>query len=95
MSETIPDKTHPSGSEAKNATGRFIKSADSFFHRPDGVFWICLFLFGLTVWTFAPALQTDFQYFDDATELQSNAHVNTGLNWQNLRWALFSFDYST
>jgi tetratricopeptide (TPR) repeat protein/uncharacterized membrane protein YqjE len=72
----------------------FAKRGDEFFHKPAGVILICLLLFGLTVWAFAPALKTDFQYFDEGGELQYNAHVNRGLNWQNLHWALFSLEYS-
>ncbi len=60
---------------------------------PEGVFWICLFFFGLTVWTFVPALKTDFQFCDEQAELLNNAHVNSGLSWQNLHWALFSLDF--
>ena len=65
-----------------------------FFVKPAGIFVICLLFFGLTVWTFFPVLQTDFQHFDDGAIFLDNAHVNTGLSWQNLRWALFSTDYS-
>jgi tetratricopeptide (TPR) repeat protein len=71
-----------------------VKPVDSFFQKPAGVFLICLLLFGLTVWVFVPALKTDFQYFDENGELLRNAHANTGLSWQNLRWALFSMEYS-
>jgi protein O-mannosyl-transferase len=46
------------------------------------------------VWAFIPALKTDFQYFDENAIIISNSHVNSGLSWQNLRWALFSTDYS-
>jgi len=93
MKENIPNKI-PSDSRAGNEGKPFFKRADSFFHGPDGIFLICLLLFGLTVWTFLPALQTDFQMFDDYTIFLNNAHVNTGLGWQNVRWALFSTDYS-
>jgi len=88
-------------SNEKPALGRvgeeekhFIKSADTFLHKPDGIFLICLLFFGLTVWTFAPVLQTNFQVFDDDAIFLNNSHVNTGLSWQNLSWALFSTDYS-
>jgi hypothetical protein len=83
-----------SDSRAGNAASHVIKSPDLFFKKPEGVFWICVLLFGLTVGTFAPALKTDFQVFDDKGIFLSNSHINTGLNWQNLSWALFSTDYS-
>jgi tetratricopeptide (TPR) repeat protein len=79
---------------AGNAARHFDESAAPFFHRPAGILLICLLLFGLTAWTFAPVLQTDFQYFDEAAELHYNAHVNTGLGWQNLCWAFSSLEYS-
>jgi tetratricopeptide (TPR) repeat protein len=71
-----------------------IKSADSFFNGPAGVILICLLFFGLTAWAFAPALKTNFQIFDESGELFLNTHMNSGLGWHNLRWALFSLEYS-
>jgi hypothetical protein len=67
-----------------DAAKHFAERANEFFHKPAGVFLICLLLFGLTAWAFAPALKTDFQYFDEGGELQYNAHVNRGLSWQSL-----------
>src|ERR1035438_6393451 len=67
-----------------------IKPADSFLHKPACVFSVCLLFFGLTAWAFAPVLQTDFQIFDESGELLLNAHMNSGLGWQNLRWALMN-----
>jgi len=93
MSERFPN-TIPSGSPASDEGKHSIKPADSFLHRPDGIVLICLLFFGLTAWAFAPALKTDFQFFDESGELFLNAHVNSGLGWQNLRWALFSMEYS-
>jgi tetratricopeptide (TPR) repeat protein len=83
-----------SGSRVERSGIHSVNPADSFFRKPAGVFLICLLLFGLTVWVFVPALKTDFQYFDENGELLRNAHANTGLGWQNLRWALFSMEYS-
>jgi len=93
MKKNIPDKI-ASDSRASNEGKRISRWVDSFFHKPAGVSLICLLFFGLTVGTFMPALQTDFQLFDDGAIFLNNTHVNTGLNWQNLRWALFSTDYS-
>ena len=92
MKENFSDKI-PSDSRVGHAARHSIKSADLFLHRPVGVFLICLFLFELTVWTFVPALKIDFQFNDEAAELLNNAHVNSGLSWQNLHWALFSLDF--
>jgi hypothetical protein len=48
----------------------------------------------MTAWVFAPALKTSFLLFDEAGELLLNTHMNSGLGWHNLRWALFSLEYS-
>jgi tetratricopeptide (TPR) repeat protein len=83
-----------SGSRVERSGIHSVKPADSFFRKPAGVFLICLLFFGLTLWAFVPALKADFQYFDENGELLRNAHANTGFGWQNLRWALFSMEYS-
>jgi tetratricopeptide (TPR) repeat protein/uncharacterized membrane protein YqjE len=93
MKDNIPGKI-PSAGRAGTAKRPFSESADSFFHRPAGIFLICLLLFGLTVWTFAPVLKTGFQIFDEGAELHYNVHVNTGISWQNLCWAFSSLEYS-
>jgi len=80
--------------QAGDAAQPPVKPAESFFHKPAGVFLICILLYGLTVWTFSPALKTGFHRFDDDVIFLRNSHVNTGLSLQNVRWALFSTDYS-
>jgi hypothetical protein len=84
----------PSDSQGGDEEKPFFKSADSFFHKPAGTFLICILIFGLTVWAFAPALKTDFQFYDENGELGMNAHMRSGLSWHNLRWALSSLEYS-
>ena len=93
-SQRQPDDAISSDSTTGNAGKHFIKSAELFFHRQDGVILICVLLFGLTVWTFSIALKCGFLLFDDGSILVHNPHVNTGLSWQNVCWALFSTDYS-
>jgi tetratricopeptide (TPR) repeat protein len=93
MREKLSNK-NSSGRQTRDAAKHFTKSADLFFHGSAGISLICLLLFGLTVWTFLPALQTDFQIFDESAELFLNAHMNSGLGWQNLRWALSSLEYA-
>ena len=85
---------NPSSRRANDAARHPIKPADSFFHGRAGLFLICLLLFGLTVWVFAPALRTNFQFYDESGEMLTNPHENTGLSWQNLHWALSSLEYS-
>jgi len=89
-----PSKKKSPDRRAGKAERHSIKSATPFLHKPAGVLLISLLFFGLTAWTFAPALHTDFQNFDERGELLVNSHMNTGLGWGNLRWALFSLEYS-
>jgi len=90
-SKIIPsDKRRNKEIERKPCT----RPADSFFQKASGIFLICVLFFGLAVWTFLPVLQSDFQYFDEYAELRCNTHMNSGMGWQNLRWALFSMEYS-
>ncbi len=93
MKESISNE-NPAHSLAGGEGKHFIRSADSFFHKPAGIFWICLLLFGLTVWAFAPVSNTDFQLYDESAELSLNSHVNSGITWHNLQWAMFSMEYS-
>ena len=93
MKKKVPNKI--SADRRVNPAAKFsIKTADSFFHGPAGVSLICLLFFGVTTWVFAPALKTNFQLFDESGELFLNTHMNSGLGWHNLRWALFSLEYS-
>jgi tetratricopeptide (TPR) repeat protein len=82
------------GPQANNTAKHPTKSGESFFHKPTGMLSLCLIFFGLTAWAFAPVLKTDFQVFDESAELFLNVHVNSGISWQNLRWALSSLEYS-
>jgi Tfp pilus assembly protein PilF len=84
----------PSETRADDPANHFTELANRFIQRTNGTFWICLLLFGLTVLTFFPSLKTDFQFNDENAELLNNTHVNSGLGWQNLRWALFSLEYA-
>jgi tetratricopeptide (TPR) repeat protein len=88
-----PDTTSSDSAKA-DAARHFGESAGLFFNKQDGVFLLCLLLFGLTLWTFVPALNTDFQYYDESGEMLVNPHENTGLSWQNLKWSLTSLEYS-
>jgi tetratricopeptide (TPR) repeat protein len=85
---------NPPGGRADPAGKHPIKPAESFLCKPAGVCLICLLFFALTVWAFAPVLKSDFQVFDESGELFLNAHMNSGLGWQNLRWAILSLEYS-
>ena len=52
--------------------------------------WLGILLFASVVWTFLPAVHNDFVGFDDPLYVTGNFHVQQGLNWENLKWALSS-----
>jgi tetratricopeptide (TPR) repeat protein len=49
-------------------------------------------LFLLTVCVFLPTLKNDFVNFDDPIYVVENIHVNHGLTWAGLKWALYGTD---
>jgi protein O-mannosyl-transferase len=55
---------------------------------------LCLVLFVLVGGAFLPSLSNDFINYDDEDYVTSNVHVQRGLNWENLGWALRSTDAS-
>ncbi len=48
--------------------------------------WLGLILLA-TVWMYAPGYHHEFVNYDDPDYVTANSHVNTGLTWENLRWA--------
>jgi Flp pilus assembly protein TadD len=68
--------------------------SNPFFRQPRGVGLICFFLFGLTAWTFWPSLNGQFLFHDEFGNLIVNKHVNSGLTWNGVIWALFALDYN-
>ena len=57
-------------------------------------FWPGLLLFLGVASVFLPTLRHDFITYDDPAYVLHNPHVNTGLTWENLRWAWQSFEHS-
>src|SRR5512138_902642 len=51
---------------------------------------LCLALAGAVLWTFLPAVDNGFVNYDDPDYVTSNPHVNQGLSWQSVHWALFN-----
>ena len=50
--------------------------------------WLLAGLLALvTVSVYWPALSHDFVNYDDPLYVASNVHVQTGLTWENLKWA--------
>ena len=48
----------------------------------------CILLLGLVAWAFLPVLRNGFINFDDPEYVTANPHVQGGLTWENIRWAL-------
>src|SRR5438045_520151 len=65
----------------------------NLFRRENGLL-VSLVLFGLVVCVFMPSLRGDFIHFDDYFYVTNNSHVNTGMTWQNVRWAFRSLEIS-
>jgi protein O-mannosyl-transferase len=66
----------------------------NLFHKPGGICLICLFLFGLVVWAYWPALNGQYLFHDDFGEVVINQHINTGLTWSGVVWAISSLGYN-
>ncbi|HUA67993.1 MAG TPA: tetratricopeptide repeat protein, partial [Candidatus Saccharimonadales bacterium] len=62
------------------------------FLRDGQITLFCLVLFVLTIVVLLPALHGDFIQFDDGEYVTQNAHVNTGLTWENIDWSLRSLE---
>src|SRR5207302_1520294 len=50
-------------------------------------FWLCAGLALATLLVFLPVLQNEFVNYDDLDYVTANAHVTSGLSWQNIKWA--------
>jgi tetratricopeptide (TPR) repeat protein len=55
---------------------------------------IAALLFVLVAAVFLPSIRQGFIPYDDPKYVTQNVHVNTGLTWANLRWALTSTEAS-
>lgn len=55
-------------------------------------FLACLLLAVLTLAAYARVKNNSFVNFDDPAYITHNSHVQAGLNWSTVRWALTSFD---
>src|SRR5579863_1300787 len=59
-----------------------------FWSRLNYIPAMCLLLALATASIYAPLARHEFIDYDDDRLVVANSHVNTGLNWQNVRWAL-------
>jgi tetratricopeptide (TPR) repeat protein len=48
---------------------------------------LCLLLAVATFVVYLPALRNDFVNYDDSDYVTANLHVQTGLTWENIKWA--------
>jgi len=48
---------------------------------------LCLLLAVTTFVVYLPALRNDFVNYDDSDYVTANSHVQTGLTWENIKWA--------
>ncbi len=59
--------------------------------RPHLPVWLVAVLLALvTIAVYWPTTSHDFVNYDDDLYVTSNVHAQTGLTWQNIRWALFN-----
>jgi Flp pilus assembly protein TadD len=65
-----------------------MKAATTVMKRARYPAWLLAVLLALvTIAVYWPALSHDFVNYDDPSYVTSNVHVQTGLTWDNLRWA--------
>ena len=62
--------------------------------KTEGLVWLCVLLFAITVFVFSPALKCDFQFYDENGYLVENPHVNEGLSISGIAWAFTNLDNS-
>ena len=51
-------------------------------------------LFVLTVFLYSPVRNHGFIYYDDNVYVIDNPHVNTGMSWETLGWALTATEHA-
>jgi hypothetical protein len=62
-------------------------------HRQEyGQLVVWLLLAGATLGVFWPVVGHDFISYDDPVYVGENAHMQSGLTWENLRWAFTNLD---
>src|SRR5689334_1207028 len=48
---------------------------------------LCLLLAVVTFVVYLPSLRNDFVNYDDADYVTANSHVQSGITWENVKWA--------
>ncbi len=59
----------------------------SWHERLRSVPLLCLLLTSVTFAVYVHALRNDFVNYDDSDYVTANSHVQTGLKWENIKWA--------
>src|SRR5712664_453402 len=49
---------------------------------------LCLLLVFVTFMVYLPALRNDFVNYDDSDYVTANPHVQSGLKWEDIQWAI-------
>lgn len=66
----------------------------SFGQTVWGIGLICSLLFGVTVWLYFPSVHDQFLFHDEFGTLIVNRHVNVGLTWAGIGWAVTALEYN-
>lgn len=64
------------------------------FQNPKFVASVSAVLFVVVAGIYFPTVKGAFLYFDEHSYIVTNPHVNTGLSWQNIVWAISSLQFS-
>jgi tetratricopeptide (TPR) repeat protein len=83
-----PERLRPRSGADSEKTRNVSLSVSPGWKRPA---LICLLLTIVTLSAYAAVTRHPFVNYDDEAYVVNNSHVNTGLNWQNLKWALTGF----
>jgi len=77
---------------SKNANSNKAVAVSEGMQRRNAFIWLSLAL--VTCGLYLPALWNDFVNYDDPAYVTSNAHVQSGLSWQNAHWAFLTGEAS-
>ena len=85
-SDKAPETGRPAS--PRNLLERFVPKSLLRLSRDHPTPWLCFLLFLLVAGVFLPSIHNDFVNFDDQDYVTANPHVQGGLTWAGLRWAL-------
>src|SRR6266404_3738999 len=85
-SDKAPETGRPAS--LRNLLERFAPKGLLRLSRNHQTPWLCFLLFLLVAGGFLPSIHNGFVNFDDQDYVTANPHVQGGLTWAGLRWAL-------